>query len=162
MPARRTGSQSKAPLVCDSQGIPKRLLGVTRDITYQKRAERTLAERNTQLALASKFALVGTFTLDVDLETMHVSRGYATIHGLPEGTEEISRDDWRSGVQPEDLPCVEAGFKQAMAEQRREHYCEYRIVRSGGEIRWIDSRSLISYDRDGAALRVVGANIDVT
>ena len=48
-----------------------------------------------------------------------------------------------------------------MADRRREHYCEYRIVRSGGEIRWIDSRSLISYDRDGAA-RVVGANIDVT
>ena len=56
---------------------------------------------------------------------------------------------------------MEAGFKQAMADRRREHYCEYRIVRSGGEIRWIDSRSLISYDRDGAA-RLVGANIDVT
>jgi PAS domain S-box-containing protein len=80
---------------------------------------------------------------------------------LPEGTEEISRDDWRRRVHPEDLPCVEDGFKQAMADRRREHYCEYRIVRSGGEIRWIDSRSLISYDRDGAA-RVIGANIDVT
>ena len=120
-----------------------------------------LAERNVQLALAGKFALVGTFTFDVDLERMQVSPGYAAIHGLPEGTEEISRDDWRTRVHPEDLPCVEARFKQAMAERRREHYCEYRIVRSGGEIRWIDSRSFISYDRDGAA-RVVGANIDVT
>lgn len=148
-------------IVCNSQGIPKRLLGVTRDITDQKQAEQALAERNAQLALAGKFALVGTFTLDVDLERMQVSRGYVAIHDLPEGTEEISRNDWRRGVHPEDLPCVEARFKQVMAERRREHYCEYRIVRSGGEIRWIDSRSLISYDRDGAA-RVVGANIDVT
>ena len=95
------------------------------------------------------------------LERMQVSPGYVAIHGLPEGTEEISRDYWRAGVHPDDLPLVEAGFKQVMADQRREHYCEYRIVRAGGEMRWIDSRSLISYDNDGGA-RVIGANIDVT
>ena len=39
----------------------------------------------------------------------------------------------------------------------RVSYCPVR-----GEVRWIDSRSFISYDRDGAAPRVVGANIDVT
>ncbi len=76
------------------------LLGVTRDITDRKLAEQALAERNAQLALAGKFALVGTFTFDVDLERMQVSPGYAAIHGLPEGTEEISRDDWRSGSSP--------------------------------------------------------------
>ena len=141
-----------------------RIVGVvnmTVDISELKKAERALAERNVQLDLAGKFALVGTFTLDVALERMQVSGGYVAIHDLPEGTEDISRDDWRRGVHPEDLPCVEAGFKQAMADRRREHYCEYRIVHSGGEIRWIDSRNLISYDRDGAA-RLVGANIDVT
>ena len=145
----------------DGKGAIVGVVNMTVDISEQKTAERMLAERNVQLDLAGKFALVGTFTLDVDLERMQVSGGYVTIHDLPEGTEEISRDDWRRGVHPEDLPCVEAGFKQAMADRRREHYCEYRIVRSGGEIRWINSRNLISYDRDGAA-RVVGANIDVT
>jgi PAS domain S-box-containing protein len=148
-------------IVCDSKGLPKSLLGVTRDITYGRQAEQTLAERNAQLALAGKFALVASFAFDVGAGTMQVSPGYAAVHELPEGTEEISRDDWRAGVHPDDLPRVEADFKQAMAERRREHYCEYRIVRSSGEIRWIDSRSLISYDRDGAA-RLVGANIDVT
>ena len=145
----------------DGNGAIVGVVNMTVDISELKKAERALAERNVQLDLAGKFALVGTFTLDVALERMQVSGGYVAIHDLPEGTEEISRDDWRRGVHPEDLPCVEAGFKQAMADRRREHYCEYRIVRSGGEIRWIDSRSLISYDRDGAA-RLVGANIDVT
>jgi PAS domain S-box-containing protein len=131
------------------------------DITGHKQAEQALAERNAQLALAGQFALIGTFTFDVGLERMQVSPGYVAMHGLPAGTEDISRDYWRAGVHPKDLPGVEAGFKRAMAARRREHYCEYRIVRPGGEMRWIDSRSLISYDRDGAA-RVVGANIDVT
>ena len=149
-------------VVRDANGRPGQLLGVTRDITDHKQAEQALAERNLQLALAGKFALVGTYAYDVGSERYQVSPGYAAIHGLPEGTEETSRAEWRSRVHPDDLAGVEAGFQQAMAERRREHYCEYRIVRSGGEVRWIDSRSFISYDRDGAAPRLVGANIDVT
>jgi two-component sensor histidine kinase len=38
---------------------------------------------------------------------------------------------------------------------------EYRIVRDG-EVRWIESRSFISYDDEGRARRVIGVNIDVT
>ncbi len=54
----------ESSLVCDSQGVPKRLLGVTRDITHHKQAEQALAERNMQLALAGKAALVGSFAYD--------------------------------------------------------------------------------------------------
>jgi PAS domain S-box-containing protein len=145
----------------DANGRPVQLLGVTRDITEHKRAERALAERNLQLGLAGKFALVGTYVLDVGSGRYQVSPGYAAIHGLPEGTEETSRAEWRTRVHPSDLPAVEAGFEQAMTERRREYYCEYRFVRPDGEIRWIDSRNFISYDHDGSA-RLVGANIDVT
>jgi PAS domain S-box-containing protein len=145
----------------DRTGAVVGVVNMTIDITERKQADQTLAERNAQLALAGQFALVGTFTFDAEAERMQVSPGYVAIHGLPAGTEDISRDYWRSGVHPDDLPGVEAGFQQAMAARMREHYCEYRIVRAGNEIRWIDSRSLISYDRDGAA-RLVGANIDVT
>jgi PAS domain S-box-containing protein len=145
----------------DRTGAVVGVVNMTVDISERKHAEQMLAERNVQLALAGKFALVGTFTYDVDLERMQVSSGYVTIHDLPEGTDEISRGDWRRGVHPEDLPGVEARFKQAMADRQHEHYCEYRIVHTDGEIRWIDSRSLISYDRDGEA-RVIGANIDIT
>ena len=149
-------------LVRATQGAPTRLLGVTRDITQRKQAEQALAERTTQLALAGKIALVGSFAFDIGSGRMQVSRGYAAIHGLPEETAETKRIDWRSRVHPDDLQRLDAHLQQAIAEQRREHYCEYRIVRSGGEFRWIESRSSISYDREGIAQRIVGANIDVT
>ena len=145
----------------DRTGAVVGVVNMTVDISERKQAEQMLAERNAQLALAGQFALVGTFTFDVHAERMQVSPGYVAIHGLPGGTEDISRDYWRAGVHPADLPGVEAGIKQALAARRREYYCEYRIVRAGGVIRWIDSRCLISYDRDGAA-RIVGANVDVT
>jgi PAS domain S-box-containing protein len=153
---------AEGTVVRDANGRPVQLLGVTRDITERKQAERALAERNLQLDLAGKFALVGTYTFDVGSGRYQVSPGYAAIHGLPEGTEETSRADWRTRVHSSDLPAVEAGFEQAMTERRREYYCEYRFVRPDGGIRWIDSRNFISYDHDGSAPRLVGANIDVT
>jgi PAS domain S-box-containing protein len=146
----------------DEAGVIVGVVSMTVDITERKKAERVLAERNTQLALAGKIALVGSYTFDISSETVQVSRGYAAIHGLPEGTVEINRRDWRSRVHPQDLPRLDDHLQQAFANRRGDHYCEYRIVRSGGEIRWIESRSLISYDRDGAAQRIVGVHIDVT
>ena len=149
-------------IVRSTDGAPVRLLGVTRDITQRRQAEQALAERNTQLALAGKIALVGSFAFDIASGRMQVSQGYAAIHGLPEGAVETRRTDWRTRVHPDDLHRLDVHLQQNTADRRREHFCEYRIVRPGGEIRWIESRSLISYDRDGAAQRIVGANIDVT
>src|SRR5262245_6129277 len=153
---------TEGAVVRDANGRPVQLLGVTRDITQRKQAERALALRNLQLGLAGQFALVGTYAYDVGSERYQVSPGYAAIHGLPEGTEETNRAEWRTRVHPTDLLAVEAGFAQAIAERRREYYCEYRFVRPDGEIRWIDSRNFVSYDHDGSTPRLVGANIDVT
>jgi PAS domain S-box-containing protein len=149
-------------VVGDAAGEPVRWLGVTRDITQGKRAQQALAERDAQLALAGKVALVGSFAFDLATGMMQVSQGYAAIHGLPEGSVEASRSDWRTRVHPDDLQRLDIHLEQALSERRRDHYCEYRIFLGGGEIRWIESRSLISYDRDGVAQRIVGTNIDVT
>jgi PAS domain S-box-containing protein len=149
-------------IVRDAHGAPVQLLGVTRDITLSKRAEQALAERNTQLALAGRVGLIGSFALDIATERMQISSGYAVIHGLPEGTREITRAEWRARVHTDDLSRVEICQREAIANRDREHHYEFRIVRDNGEIRWIESRCSISYDPDGRAQRVVGANIDVT
>jgi PAS domain S-box-containing protein len=146
----------------DRTGAVVGVINMTVDISERKQAERALAERNLQLGLAGQFALVGTYAYDVGSERYQVSPGYAAIHGLPEGTEETSRAEWRTRVHPSDLPAVEAGFAQAITERWRAYYCEYRFVRPDGEIRWIDSRNFVSYGHDGSAPRLIGANIDVT
>jgi PAS domain S-box-containing protein len=146
---------------CGVQGKPGRLLGISRDITHQKRAERTLAERNAQLALAGRAGLVGTYAHDINMDMMQVSEGYAAIHGLPEGTTESSRSEWKRRAHPEDLARKLAVERKAFRERRGEYNVEYRIDRHG-EVRWIESRSFISYDSDGSPQRVVGVNIDIT
>jgi PAS domain S-box-containing protein len=121
-----------------------------------------LNERNTQLELAEKAALVGTYAFDLSTGIMQLSPGYAAIHGLPEGTSAISRDHWQARVHPDDLEHLNAGRRQSFDNRQRERSTEYRICRADGEVRWIESRSLISYSIDGGALRMLGVNIDVT
>ena len=126
-----------------------------------KEAERALADRTLQLALAGKAGRVGSYAYDVDTERMQISAGYAAIQGYPEGTTEITRSAWLAGVHPEDVKRLDVLRSQAFGVRQREYNMEYRIVRSGG-VRWIESRSFISYDNDGHAQRVIGVNIDVT
>jgi PAS domain S-box-containing protein len=138
-----------------------RIKGLTRDITERKIAELALAERNVQLALAATAGLVGSYSYDTDTDRLQVSEGYAAIHGLPERTKVSTRTAWQSRALPEDRNRINALRIQAFRERRGEYGAEYRIVRAG-EVRWIESRSFISYSSDGSPQRVIGVNIDVT
>jgi PAS domain S-box-containing protein len=146
----------------DQSGKPAQMIGVRIDFTDRKLAADMLAERNLQFALAGKAGLVGSYAYDVNTEMMQVSEGYAAIHGLPEGTTETTVSQWKTRVHPEDLARAENLRAQTFADQRGEYSLEYRILRSDGEVRWIERRSFISYDGDGFPQRVVGVTIDVT
>src|SRR5262249_51770990 len=117
----------------DAIGRLLRITGLTRDITERKNAELALAERNMQLALAGRVALVGSYAYDVNTEKMQVSEGYAAIHGLPEGTTETSLSQWKARVHTEDRERAEIA-QRAFANQGNESNIEYRIVRPDGEI----------------------------
>ena len=93
---------------------------------------------------------------------MQIDAGYAALHGLPEGTAETTRSEWRARAHPEDLARIENMRSRAFRERWDEYGIEYRIVRSGGEVRWIELRSFISYTDGWAPDRVVGVNIDIT
>jgi PAS domain S-box-containing protein len=131
-------------------------------LAEREEAERALADRNAQLALSGKIALVGSYAYNANETSMRISSGYAAIHGLPEGAAEVPRHAWRMRVHPDDIACLDGERREAFRERRRERILEYRIIRSGGEVRWIESRSFISYESDGRLQRVVGINIDVT
>src|SRR5262249_21670847 len=98
----------------------------------------------------------------VDTEKLQISEGYAAIHGLPEGTKEIARSEWLANLNPEDAERIQVLRSEAFRCRQREYTMEYRIVRSSGEVRWIELRSVISYDGRRRAQRVVGVTIDIT
>src|SRR5215813_10212751 len=134
----------------------------SRDNRERQESELALAERNAQIALAGAAALVGSYGYDVHNGKMQVSEGYAAIHGLPEGTTETTRREWQDRVHPDDVGRLEGLRCHAFQERGHEYNVEYRIVLPDRGVRWIESRSFISYDGDGNAQRLIGINIDIT
>jgi PAS domain S-box-containing protein len=161
--------ESRVFISYNSDGHPQRVIGVNIDVTERRRTEQALEDRNRQLELAGKAALVGSFATEIDVargdfksQRAQVSPGFAAIYGLPEETVEISVGDWRSLVHSDDLPQFLEHSQQLFSERRGEHHAEFRIVRPCGTIRWIEARSFIEYDQAGHVKRVVGVNIDIT
>ena len=146
----------------DGAGTIVGVLNMMVDISERKKVERALAERNIQLALAAKAGLVGTYAYDADTEMMQISDGYAAIHGLPEGTTEIARSECLASVHPDDIGRVEQFRSEAFRDRRREYNVEYRIIRPGGELRWVETRCFLSFSGGGHPHRVVGVSIDIT
>ena len=143
-------------------GTPIRVLGNNVDVTERKLAEQSLAERNAQFDLARTTAGVGTYTYDNFAKTMQLSSASAAIFGLPKGTLEISVADWNSRVYPQDLQRLSVERRRAFAERRHELVGEFRIIRPGGEMRWIKARARVTYDDLGRASRMIEVYIDVT
>ena len=112
-------------------------VSVVEDITDRKRAEARLAERNAQLDLAGKIARIGSFMYDDGTKTLQLSPGCAAIYGLPEGTFEISREDWRARVHPDDLHRLDTVAHHAFTSGEREFVLEFRIF-CHGQVRWIE------------------------
>jgi PAS domain S-box-containing protein len=151
-----------APLL-DESGAVVGVVSMKLDITERKKAEAALADRNAQLALARKVALVGSHTYDCATGITALSPGSAAIYGLPEGTTELSREESRARVHADDLEQLEEEFQRALGEQRREFVSEFRIARAdNNEVRWIEVRSTVSYDAAGRPLSLAGVSIDVT
>ncbi len=128
--AQRPCSMSRARLsVCKHEARHQRT----------QRAELALDERNLQLSLAAKAALVGS-SYDVGKDTMQVSEGYAAVHGLPAGTVETTRSEW----QTERIQTISRASRHAQTRLSRaanRNDIEYRIVRPEGEIRGSSAQS---------------------
>lgn len=137
-------------------------ISVIQDITDRKQAEARLAERNAQLDLAHKAARVGSYTYDVVARRMRISRASAAIYDLSLNTVEITSEQWCARVHRDDIQRLRAEHIRAFKERRRELVNEFRFVRPGGEVKWIEARSLIAYDDAGRAERMTGVYIDVT
>ena len=146
----------------DDAGAPVRRIGAQIDVTERKRAEQTLAARDAQFELARRAARVGDYTYDIAAGTMRFTRTSMAIFGLSDSTMEITARQWHSRVHRDDMQRVRDEHVRAFKERRSELVSEFRVVRPGGEIKWIEARSLIAYDNAGRAERLTGIYIDVT
>ena len=150
--------------VLNEAGQPAGVIAIVVETTERVIAERTLKDRENDLARVQKIARIGGITVDLGngFDNERRSPEYLEIHGLsPDAID--SHEDWVRRINPDDREPTLQHFLATVTGAGNRYSSEYRIVRpSDGQVRWIASEAQIERDEDGRPLRMVGADTDIT
>lgn len=127
-------------------------------------AYRALQEREAELARIQRIGKVGG--LEIDFREGFKNRRspeYLLVHGLPPEATGETYEDWVARIHPEDRQRTIKRLFDTLKSESDDYSDEYRIIRSNDrETRWIRVVAKIERDKHGRALRLVGADFDVT
>ncbi|MEK9282593.1 PAS domain S-box protein [Bradyrhizobium sp. ISRA442] len=127
-------------------------------------AYRALQEREAELARIQRIAGVGGLEIDFrDGVKNRRTPEYLLIHGLPPEAANETYGDWMQRIHPEDRERTIKRLFGTLKSESDDYSDTYRIIRpNDGEVRWIRVVGKIDRDASGRAVRLVGADLDVT
>jgi PAS domain S-box-containing protein len=139
---------------------PRRVSVFFRDVTSKRTAERALRDANEMLAIAQHAAGAGFWSWDIPTGELTWTHEFFHLFGLADDAP-ATFDTWRAAVHPDDVEAAAARIQQAVDDHTPLDN-EYRIVLSGGSIRWIEAIGTTTYGADGEPLRMAGICIDIS
>ena len=125
------------------------------------RANEKLAQTENKLRLILQSVDIGVWEWDLLTNTLTWDDGMCRIYGVHPDELSHTYKDWEDKIHPDDKEKTYHEFSEAV-RLRRTYKLRFRIVQPSGQIRYIESRSQISYSPDGQVSRVVGVNWDAT
>ncbi len=149
-------------IVRDAAGEPVALVGISRDITEEKRIETALRESETRLQIATEAASLGIYDYDVRTGSIDWDDRVREMFGV--GPDEpVTYETFLAGVHPDDREAMQAVVEttfQASSDAR--YRITYRAVGpADGPIRWVTTTGRGIFEH-GKVVRLVGTVEDVT
>lgn len=137
---RRVWAQLTVSLVRDPAGQPVYFISVVEDIGARKAAEQALHESEERLNwIASTIPEVVWLAEVRSQRIIYVNRAYESLWQCPVSSLYRAPLSYLSQVHPDDRGWVRAHKREAiLAAQTFE--LEYRLLRHGGDIRWVQER----------------------
>ena len=138
-------------------GEPKRLLGVSVDVTSLKQGEEKILEREQRLHLALKAGRMYAYEWDVASDRMFRSPEAQNILGY-------EAPPTRQQILPMVHPDDRRAFNDAAQRtpQSPDTQVTYRLVRPDGSIAWVENTGHGLFDKSGRMIRMLGIIADVT
>lgn len=148
--------------VCAILAAQRRLRAETdRHLADLRESQATVRALNEQMTLAANAARVGFFSWNLVTGRVEWDAQVYKMFSIDPNGGRPTYEAWRSRVHPQDLARSERTLSEAIAAAR-DIDMEFRVLWPDGAARDIRCRGLIQRDAAGAAIRIVGLNIDVT
>lgn len=121
-----------------------------------------LAKNRERLDLAIHAGNMGIWELDIATGQAAWNAIEYSLLGLsPEEESESSAALFYRYVHPDDVQLVQTEIETAI-EQKTEFSTEFRITRTGHVERWLAAKARVVTNAEGAAVKVIGVNYDIT
>ena len=131
-------------------------------LTHREQAENALRESNEKFHLLADHITDAFWIRSPDMRVVHyVSPAFERIWGRSVASLYADPQEWIEFTVQEDRARVQAAF-DGLRRDAASVDIEYRIVRPGGEIRWIRVRGFQVRDAGGRLTRLTGIVTDVT
>jgi PAS domain S-box-containing protein len=166
-------------LTRDAAGRPEKLVGVVKDVTELREAERRSEELQRQLLQAQqvetdqlrrsrehlarilRISGVGCIERDLPIGRMEWSEEACRIFGVEQQEIENKRDYFYALVHPDDRAMVKAAVERSNSGIPSPPL-EYRIVRPDGDVRFVYRENDLLFDDEGRPTRRISTLKDVT
>ena len=132
------------------------------DITERRWMEAVLRENEERLGYALEAASDGLWDWNVRTGEVYYSPRWMLKLGYAPEEVPASIDFWKGILHPEDTNRVAAALQSNLNGRTSFYECECRVRTKSGEYRWhLDRGRVVQRAKDGAPLRMVGADTDI-
>ena len=134
---------------------------MVKDITKRQQTEEKLQSSKNLLAKAEKIAQIGSWEYNLLTKQLSWSEELFNIWGFPSTQSIPSCEEIFRHIHPNDRTLVRKTLRQGHIEGKSWHI-NYRLLRSDGSIRYVESRGEPTFNKQKQVLKVWGTIMDIT
>jgi PAS domain S-box-containing protein len=145
------------------EGGPKRVSGISTDITERRTSEAALRESEERFSLAVAGSADGIWDWDIVSDQMFMSERAQRLYGLEPGVTVRPRTQWLQMVKmpTDEVAARRQAIEDYVAGRSPVFDNEWRIRHPDGHDRWVRLRGMCVRDASGRATRFSGSITDI-
>lgn len=149
--------------IFDANDKPARIVGIVQDITGHAVVKKALKESEERWQFALEGAGDGLWDWNTATDEIYYSRRLKELLGYREDEMENSLAAWEMLIHPDDICLVLEEVDKLIRGETDMYTTEHRLMCKDGTYKWIlDRGKIITKNKDGRPLRIIGTFTDIT
>ncbi|MDZ7689579.1 MAG: PAS domain-containing protein [Balneolaceae bacterium] len=151
---------NEAPITENGKTVAMR--GSLSDITAQKRYEEQLQESLKRYEYVTRATSDVVWDWNLLDDTIFWGEGIEHLFGYDLDTMPEDSSSWTEHIHPDDKQWVYESIMETIEGGEQNWFEEYRYIKADGSYAFVEDRGFVIRDKDGNAVRMIGAMRDVT